>query len=82
LKLLGATDIVQLLEKMRSLFLDGRPPQDIDERSEMIGSWDGKYEQLLDNLDDEFFQKDQELEKVLIEYLMKNKLISSTQFAR
>ncbi len=76
LQLLGATDIIRLLEKMCSLFPDGRPSDDIEERMEIIGSWDGKHDQLLDNLDNEFFKNDDELERVLVEYIIQNNLTS------
>lgn len=76
LRLLGATDIIRLLEKMCSLFPDERPADDIEDRMEIIGSWHGKHDQLLDDLDNEFFKKDDELERVLVEYIIRNDLTS------
>lgn len=74
LRLLGATDIISLLEKMCSLFPDGLPPPEIDDRMEIMGGWD-EYDQLLDDLDNEFFKKDSELEKTLVEYIIQNNLV-------
>lgn len=75
LQLLGATDIIRLLENMCSLFPDG-PPSDDEDRMEVIGSWGEKHDQLLEDLDNEFFKKDDELERVLIEYIIRNNLAS------
>jgi hypothetical protein len=76
LRLLGATDVIPLLEKMCSLFPDGRPSMDIEEREEIIGNWHGKHDQLLEDLDNDFFKKDAELERVLVEYIIRNNLAS------
>lgn len=73
LKLLGANDIVALLEKMNSLFPNGQPCEDIDDRMEIMGTWE-EYDQLLEVLDDEFFEKEAALENTLVDYILENKL--------
>lgn len=55
-----------------SLFPNGRPSDDIDDRMEIIGSWHN--DQLLEDLDNEFFKKDEDLERVLVEYIIRNNL--------
>lgn len=76
LRLLGAMDIIHLLKKMSSLFPNGTPSMDINERMEIMDDWDESYDQLLEDLDNEFFEKDSELEQVLVDYVVRNNLTS------
>ncbi|MDP1835033.1 MAG: DUF4375 domain-containing protein [Chlamydiales bacterium] len=78
LKLLGANDIVVLLEKMNSLFPNGQPSEDIDDRMEIMGTWE-EHDQLLEALDDEFFEKDEALENALVDYILENKLAAPAE---
>ena len=66
---------MRLLEKMCFLFPD-RLPSDYEDRMEIITGWDGRHDQLLDDLDNEFFKKDEELERILVEYIIRNNLTS------
>jgi hypothetical protein len=73
---LGKKDIAHLLEEMNALFPGCDIAKDFDGRNEIISSWNERHDQLLKELDDEFFQKDDELEKVLVEYILRNNLTS------
>lgn len=76
LLILGQKSIAHLLEQMNALFPGCDIAKDFSGRNEIIASWDERIEQLLDDYDDEYFQRDEELEKVLIEYIIKNNLAS------
>lgn len=77
LLILGHKDIALILEKMNTLFPNCDIENDFDGRNEIIdNSWDERHSQLLDELDAEFFQKDEDLEDTLVQYILKNKLSS------
>jgi len=76
LRLLGANEMVCILEKMSSLFPNGRPCKEISDRMDVMTGWRGKHRKLLDILNKEFYQRDDELEKELVEYIIENKLSS------
>jgi hypothetical protein len=67
LKKLNASNVVSLLTKVNKLFPDGRPSQDIDERNEVIDSWDGEHEELFETLDEKFSDLEAGLETKLEE---------------
>ncbi|PWJ33115.1 DMP19 family protein [Sediminitomix flava] len=66
LEFLGCTGIADLIRKFNSLFPDGIPPKDIDERNDLMGEWDDKYDSLTDQLEEDFWDKSGELEEVLL----------------
>jgi Domain of unknown function (DUF4375) len=57
LKKLDAIDVINLLQKVNDLFPNGNPPKDIDERNEVIDSWDGQYDDLFEELDNRFYEE-------------------------
>jgi len=61
---------------MSSLFPNGRPCKEISDRMDVMTGWRGKHRKLLDILNKEFYQRDDELEKELVEYIIENKLSS------
>lgn len=67
---LGFPDIADMLIEINQLFPDGEPPADIDDRNEIISEWaDGEHDDLLDELDSDFYSREAELERVLINYI-------------
>lgn len=56
LHMLGAHDIVEVLEQINALFPEAKPSKDLEERNEVIDSWDGNNEigELLDAVDAQF----------------------------
>lgn len=72
LKLLGVDDLAATLGKLNCLFPNGRPSDAIEDRMNVMG----KHEKLLDDLDEEFFAGDGQLEEKLIAYIIEHKLSS------
>jgi hypothetical protein len=67
---LGFRDISTFLTQINQLFPNGRPSKDIEERNSVIESWpDGKYDYMLDELDQQFYQKENDLENKLVQYI-------------
>jgi hypothetical protein len=60
LQKIDAIEVINMLEEVNELFPNGKPSKDIDERNEVIDSWDGKYEELLESLDERFYDQLQE----------------------
>jgi hypothetical protein len=69
LETLNFTNVADLLRKMNSLFPNGKPPTDIDKRAEQMEDWEEKHEDLLENIDNEFWKMSDELEKKLELYI-------------
>jgi len=74
LEFLGFHDIVELMQQVNNLFLNGQPPADIYERNKQWDSWCDKYESLLDNVDKKFWERCEDLEKSLIEHINRTKI--------
>jgi hypothetical protein len=64
---LGFPDIAALLIKINQLFPGGVPPADIDERNDVMETWDDEKADILEECDDKFFGYEDELEEALIE---------------
>ena len=71
LEYLGFHNVVNLIKKMNSLFPKNNPPKDIDDRNEIINNWTEKQAELMEEIDDEFWDFSDELENGLLEYLNK-----------
>ncbi|WP_379133673.1 DUF4375 domain-containing protein [Paenibacillus sp. sgz500958] len=70
LKKIKADKIIKLLEKVNNLFPNGQVPKDIDERNDIISSWeDERIESLLESLDDKFIEHQEYLEKKVEPYI-------------
>lgn len=70
LKKIKADKIIKLLEKVNDLFPNGQVSKDIDERNDIINSWeDEKTENLLESLDEKFFELEEYLEKKVEPYI-------------
>lgn len=70
LQWLGFPQLAGLLIRINGLFPGGRPSTDINERNEVIDTWPaGKYDELLEELDEQFYQKGLELESILIRHI-------------
>ncbi len=75
LKVVGATQAVEILSKMNALFPGGIPSPDIDERNRAILSWnDDTVCDLLDNLDIDFYKYCPILENTLMEHILAHSL--------
>lgn len=67
---LGFRDISTFLTQINQLFPNGRLSKDIEERNSVIESWpDGKYDYMLDELDQQFYQNEHDLENKLVQYI-------------
>jgi hypothetical protein len=63
---LKADKVIKLLLQVNKLFPGGNVPEDIDERNEIIDSWDDeKIDSKLEKLDDKFYGLEEDLEKKL-----------------
>ncbi len=65
LKKLNLNEVIILIEKINSLFPNSIPPPDIDERNDIISSFDNgnkDLEELLEQIDNEFYVLEEEIE--------------------
>ncbi|MBP2001387.1 hypothetical protein J2Z69_002430 [Paenibacillus shirakamiensis] len=63
---LQAHKAISLVKKIGDLFPSGVPPKDIDERNEILESWDKEeIEELCEGLDDQFYELIDDLEQKL-----------------
>jgi len=70
LQWLGFSKLAGLLIRINGLFPCEQPSTDIDERNQVIDTWPaGKYDELLEKLDEQFHQKEPELENTLIQHI-------------
>lgn len=60
--------------KINHLFPNDTPSKDGEERNEVISKWPVEYDQLLEELNEEFYQYKGALEKALVTYIIQNKL--------
>ena len=74
LRLMNMKDVVRILEKINHLFPNNSPSKDGQERNEVISKWPENHEQLLEVLNEEFYQYKGALEKALVNHIVKNKL--------
>ncbi|SMQ80584.1 protein of unknown function [Bacillus sp. OV166] len=74
LKKIDAIEVVHLLQKLNELFPNGNPPKDIDERNELIDSWDGQYNDLFEELDKKFYNEQQETLEIKLDKVVKRLL--------
>ena len=75
LKILGYQDIADLLLQINKLFPNEEPSVDVVERNNVISSWEDnnpELDNLLERLDEYFFNKSEELEKALINHIEQN----------
>lgn len=75
LRTIKAYRIIELLEEVNKLFPDGKPSKNIDERNDVISSWDemddGKLDDMLKDIDKEFYDLEEELEQRIGPYVKK-----------
>lgn len=62
---LKAYEVINIINQVNELFQDDKPPIDIDRRNNIISSWDGKNDELLEELDRQFYQLEEDLEAKL-----------------
>ena len=61
----GLDEIAAVIESSNSMFPEGVPPEDIDERTEIISDWDGEYDDLFEEWTEEILQFTAPLEEEL-----------------
>jgi len=70
LNFLGQKEIAGILERINKLFPGGHVSKDIDERNDIISNWpDGQHDDLLKDLDNEFYGREKDLELRLIKHI-------------
>ena len=69
LEMLGFADIAEMLRKVNRNFSNGEPPADMDDRNREISAWSAQEEAMLEEINDRFWQRSDELEKALLEYI-------------
>lgn len=74
LETLNFIKAADLLLKMNALFPNGKPSPDIDERAEQMENWDEKHDDVLENIDTEFWKMSDALEKRLALYINQNNI--------
>ena len=66
---LGFPDLADILTQINTLFPNGELSQDINERNDAVGSWDGEHDDLLGKCDIQFFARGNALEAALLLYV-------------
>ena len=74
LETLNFTKVAELLKKFNSLFPNGKPSTDIDERAEQMEDWDEKHEDFLEEIDDKFWKMSDKLETKLELFINENNI--------
>jgi hypothetical protein len=74
LEFLEFFDIAELLKKVNSLFKNGEPPTDINERNDQINDWNGQYDILFNEIDEAYWDRNSALEKVLLNHINKTNI--------
>ncbi len=69
LEFLGFSNVSDLLKKINNLFDAGKPPQDIDERNDEMETWNEKQEDVLDEIDDAYWELNDALEEALMQHI-------------
>ncbi len=69
---IGADHTAGIIAKACSVFPDGKPPKDREERQLLLRDIGEEAEQLLDQLNDEFFEYRDDLSQLLVEYIRKH----------
>jgi hypothetical protein len=71
LETVGAHETKALLQKMINLFPNGQPPADLEDRNDVINSWDeDTIDPILEEIDDQFFKQDEKPDELLVQYLI------------
>lgn len=70
LEYLGFENLAELMREFNALFKYGVPPIDIDERNDEIGSWDGVYDDIIDRMDNVFWDNCAEVEGNLLQHII------------
>lgn len=77
LETLGFSDIADLLKRINNWFPNGQPSTDVEERNRVISDWEGEeYDELLEDFDNQFYNREKELEDELIRHI-ETKVLSS-----
>ena len=72
LKTIGSTIFFKILEKAIALFPNGEVPKDRDKRQKMLEKIEDKADPIWDELDEMFFNYEEDIYSIMIEYITKN----------
>lgn len=73
LKNIGSMKFKDIFEKAIGVFKDSYVPIDINERIEIIDSNEDEFDEIWDELDDEFYKYEENIHELLLEYVQKHK---------
>ena len=76
LEMLGFADIAKLLRRINALFISGQPPTDIDKRNKQIVDWNNEHNALLDQIDEQFWDRNEALEDALSKHIAKIEIMA------
>ena len=68
---IDAIEVANILNRVNQLFPNGTPLKDIDERNDIIESWEGQYDELIESFDDEFYNVLEENLEIKLESIVK-----------
>jgi hypothetical protein len=57
------------MRRINKLFTNGQPPEDIEERNEEWNTWCDEHERLLDEVEEYFWKRYEDLETALLEHI-------------
>lgn len=77
LQKIDAIEVANILNRVNQLFPNGRPPKDIDERNDIIESWEGQYDELIESFDEEFYNALEENLEIKLESVVKRVISNS-----
>ncbi|OOQ58229.1 DMP19 family protein [Mucilaginibacter pedocola] len=70
LEYLGFTDVADMLREINKLFPGGKAPTDINERNEVMETWEySENEDLFEDLDQDFYRREEAMEDALVKHI-------------
>lgn len=80
---LGFPNIADILKQIHNLFPNGQPSTDIDERNDVIDSWEAhEHTDLLLALDEQFYAVESDLENALVRHVENKVVKTNLPFSR
>jgi len=72
LEIIKATQTKKLLQIIGDLFPNRKPSKDISERNDIVASWEGKEDRLINEVDSKYRKQNEKPEELLVKYLQEN----------
>lgn len=69
---IGAHGRADIIRRANSVFPDGKPPKDMDERIALLDSMPESKKELLSSLNDEYYKIEENMDQLFFEYIRKN----------